>query len=73
MQAQTKLAGVIGQDGSVRRGGERGGDREVATVEVDTTFARVVGLGEGMKVCLSQSRKEGLGTRRGVFGLMEVQ
>lgn len=46
MQSQGKLASVVGS-GRDGRGGE---GKEVPTVEVDATFARLVGLSEGMKV-----------------------
>lgn len=50
MQSQTKLSPLIGRDGI--RGGSGGGrgEQEVATVEVDATLARRLGLSEGMKV-----------------------
>lgn len=50
MQSKTKLAPIVGGRDSVRGGGER----EVPTVEVDATFGRLVGFGEGMKVGFTQ-------------------
>lgn len=46
MQSKAKLAPIVGGKDGVRGGSER----EVPTVEVDATFGRLVGLGEGMKV-----------------------
>ncbi len=46
MQSKARLASVIGKD--AREGGAK--EREVPTVEIDGTFARVLGLGDGMKV-----------------------
>ncbi|KAK4542104.1 hypothetical protein LTR36_007135 [Oleoguttula mirabilis] len=51
MQSQAKLAPVVGRDGIA--GGRGGGGRQeqdVAVVEVDATFGRLLGLSEGMKV-----------------------
>jgi peroxin-1 len=48
MQSKAKLAPVVGKDG-IRSGTGRH-DQEVAVVEVDATFARLLGLGEGLKV-----------------------
>ena len=53
MQAQPKLAPMIGRDGIA--GGRGGGGRQeqdVSVVEVDATFGRLLGLSDGMKVCL---------------------
>ncbi len=60
MQSKAKLAAVGGKDGLAgaiagsrgegRDGGRGGMEREVPVVEVDATFARLLGLGEGMKV-----------------------
>ncbi|SMY25896.1 unnamed protein product [Zymoseptoria tritici ST99CH_1A5] len=44
MQSQTRMGSLVGRDGVRERG-----DKEVAGVEVDATFGRRVGLGEGMK------------------------
>jgi peroxin-1 len=49
MQSKAKLAPVVGKDG-IRSGTGRH-EQEVAVVEVDATFARLLGLGEGVKVC----------------------
>ena len=56
MQSQAKLAPVVSREGIA---GARGGGRQeqdIPTVEVDTTFGRLLGLSEGMKV---RWRKEG--------------
>nr|POE82725.1 hypothetical protein CFP56_68129 [Quercus suber] len=50
MQSQTKLVGIVGRDGLRDARGVGSGDKEVPTVEIDSQVARVVGLGEGMKV-----------------------
>lgn len=49
MRSQTRLAPVVGRDGIAGRDGSRQ-EQEVSVVEVDATFARLVGLGEGTKV-----------------------
>jgi peroxin-1 len=50
MQSQARLAPVVGRDGIA--GGRGGGrqEQDVSTVEVDATFGRLLGLGDGMKV-----------------------
>lgn len=49
MPSKQKLAPVVGRDGiSVAR------DQESSTVELDTTFGRLLGLNEGQKVCSFQ-------------------
>ncbi|KAK5164133.1 Peroxisome biosynthesis protein pex1 [Saxophila tyrrhenica] len=56
MQSKSRQTPFVGKEGLVGReregqGGRGGaGEREVPVVEVDGTFARLVGLGEGMKV-----------------------
>lgn len=54
MQSQAKVAPIVGRDGlaSARAGGRQ--EQEVPTVEVDTTFGRLLGLVEGMKVRISR-------------------
>lgn len=47
MQSQARLAGLVGREGV--RGTQ---EKEVATVEMDATFARRLGIGEGTKVRL---------------------
>jgi hypothetical protein len=49
MQSKPKLAPVVGKDGIAGRDGGRS-EKEIPTVEVDGTFARLLGLSEGMKV-----------------------
>ncbi|KAF2788701.1 peroxisome biosynthesis protein-like protein (PAS1/Peroxin-1) [Melanomma pulvis-pyrius CBS 109.77] len=54
MQSKRRLAPVVGRDGlSGSRGGPAGREQEIQTVEVDTTFARLIGLNEGHKVSIS--------------------
>ncbi|KAJ4301071.1 Peroxisome biosynthesis protein pex1 [Kalmusia sp. IMI 367209] len=51
MQSKRKLAPVVSRDGlSGTRGGPATREQEVQTVEVDMTFARLIGLNEGQKV-----------------------
>jgi peroxin-1 len=50
MQSKRRLAPVVGREGL---SGTRGGparDQDVQTVEVDATFARLIGINEGQKV-----------------------
>ena len=49
MPSKRRIAPVVGRDGI---SGVRGGSREqdVAVVEVDSTFGRVLGLSDGQKV-----------------------
>lgn len=51
MPSKSKLAPLVGKDG-LRTGRTGGGrqDQSVDTVEIDTTFARVLGIVEGQKV-----------------------
>jgi peroxin-1 len=54
MQSKRKLAPVVSRDGlSGTRGVATSREQDVATVEVDTTFARLIGLNEGHKVSIS--------------------
>jgi len=52
MQSQSKLAPIVGREGIA--GGGRGSsgrqEQEIAAVEVDATFGRLLGLSDGMKV-----------------------
>jgi peroxin-1 len=48
MQSQRRLASVIGRDGL--RGNQSTSQQDIPAVEVDTTFARLIGLSEGQKV-----------------------
>jgi peroxin-1 len=51
MQSQSKQTAIVGRDGiAASARGEGAGKREVDTVEVDATFGRLLGLGEGLKV-----------------------
>ncbi|KAL5445144.1 hypothetical protein PMIN06_008183 [Paraphaeosphaeria minitans] len=50
MQSKRKLASVVGRGGLTgTRGGPAAGQQDVQTVEVDMTFARLIGLNEGQK------------------------
>jgi len=52
MQSKGKPAPVVGRDGLAgSRGNTLANVQNLSTVEVDATFAQVVGLTEGMKVC----------------------
>ena len=44
MQSKQKTVSIVGRDGG------RGGKEETAVVEIDTTFARTLGLTEYQKV-----------------------
>jgi peroxin-1 len=48
MQSQRRLASVIGRDGL--RGNQSTSQQDIPAVEVDATFARLIGLAEGQKV-----------------------
>jgi peroxin-1 len=51
MQSKRKLAGVVGRDGIAgNRGSTASRDQEVAVVELDATFARLLGIADGQKV-----------------------
>ncbi|KAF2499179.1 AAA-domain-containing protein [Lophium mytilinum] len=51
MQSKRKLASVVGRDGlSGSRGSAVSRDQDVAVVEVDATYGRLLGLVEGQKV-----------------------
>ncbi|EME39300.1 hypothetical protein DOTSEDRAFT_159533 [Dothistroma septosporum NZE10] len=50
MQSQSKVAPLVGRD-AVRSGGRQ--EQDVPTVEIDATFARRLGLSEGMKAYVS--------------------
>ena len=53
MPSKRRLAPVVGRDG-ISTGYNRE-QQEVSTVELDTTFARLIGLAEGQKVHLTIS------------------
>lgn len=44
MQSKQKIVSIVGRDGG------RGGKEETAVVEIDTTFARTLGITEYQKV-----------------------
>lgn len=48
MPSRRKLAPVVGKDGI---SGGSSAREELSTVELDTTFGRLLGLAEGQKVC----------------------
>lgn len=51
MQSKRRLAPVVGREGlSGNRGGPAAREQDVQAVEVDATFARLIGLNEGQKV-----------------------
>lgn len=51
MQAQRKPAPVVGRDGIAgSRGTPVGREQDLAVVELDATFGRLLGLGDGQKV-----------------------
>ncbi|KAF1965021.1 peroxisome biosynthesis protein-like protein (PAS1/Peroxin-1) [Bimuria novae-zelandiae CBS 107.79] len=51
MQSKRKLAPVVSREGlSGTRGGPAAREQDVQTVELDMTFARLIGLNEGQKV-----------------------
>lgn len=50
MQSKRKLASLVGRDGIAgSRGAVVGREQEVAVVEMDATFARLLGVAEGQK------------------------
>ncbi|KAF2657302.1 AAA-domain-containing protein [Lophiostoma macrostomum CBS 122681] len=54
MQSKRRLAPVVSRDGlSGTRGTATARDQDVQAVEVDTTFARLIGLNDGQKVGIS--------------------
>ena len=54
MQSRRRLAPVVTRDGlSGSRGGPAARDQDVQCVEVDATFARLIGLDDGQKVEIS--------------------
>lgn len=48
MPSRRKLAPVVGKDGITAGSSAR---EELSTVELDTTFGRLLGIAEGQKVC----------------------
>ncbi|THZ81983.1 AAA-domain-containing protein [Aureobasidium pullulans] len=51
MQSQTRLAPIVSRNGiQGTRGNAARQDQDIATVEVDSTLARVLGISDGMKV-----------------------
>ncbi|EON65063.1 hypothetical protein W97_04298 [Coniosporium apollinis CBS 100218] len=51
MQSKSKLASIVGRDGlSGSRGATAGREQNVPVVELDATFARLLGITEGQKV-----------------------
>jgi peroxin-1 len=50
MPSKRKLAPVVGRDGI--SSGSSAREQDVSTVELDTTFGRVLGLSEGQRVSL---------------------
>jgi hypothetical protein len=57
MQSKRKLTSLVGREGIAgNRGAAVGREQEVAVVELDATFARLLGIADGTKVYLSQNR-----------------
>ena len=55
MQSKRKLTSLVGREGIAgSRGSAVGREQEVAVVELDATFARLLGITEGQKVYLSE-------------------
>lgn len=52
MPSKRRLAPVIGKDG-LR--GDSSREHEVAAIEIDSTFGKILGLTEGQKVCSMRS------------------
>ena len=54
MQSKRKLAPIVSRDGiSGTRGNPSGREQEVSLVEIDATFARILGISDGQKVTAS--------------------
>ncbi|KAF2200000.1 AAA-domain-containing protein [Delitschia confertaspora ATCC 74209] len=53
MQSKSKLAPLGGRDGLKGSRSTTGRDQDLPVIEVDTTFARLIGLVEGLKVGIS--------------------
>ena len=49
MQSKRKLASLVGRDG-IQRGAGAGREQDVSTVELDATFARLLGITDGQKI-----------------------
>jgi peroxin-1 len=51
MQSKRKLASLVGRDGIAgSRGSTAGREQEVPVVELDATYARLLGITDGQKV-----------------------
>lgn len=51
MQSKSKLVPIVGRDGlGGSRGAAAGREQNVSVVELDATFARLLGIAEGHKV-----------------------
>lgn len=53
MQSKRRLAPVVARDGVSNRSALGVREREVSLVEIDTSFAKTLGLVEGQQVCSS--------------------
>jgi peroxin-1 len=60
MPSKRKLAPVVSRDGINSNTSAR--EQEISSIEIDTTFARVLGLTEGQKVGDCRTYSERLGT-----------
>lgn len=60
MPSKRKLAPVVSRDGINSNTSAR--EQEISSIEIDTTFARVLGLTEGQKVGDCRTNSERLGT-----------
>ena len=56
MPSKRKLAPVVGRDGI--SSGSAAREQDISTVELDTTFARVLGLADGQRVRMPFETRE---------------
>ena len=57
MQSKRRLAALVGRDGIAgSRGSTAGREQEAMLVELDATFARLLGIADGQKVYSTESR-----------------
>jgi peroxin-1 len=54
MPSKRRLAPVVNRDGISGTRGSSVREQEIATIEIDTTFGKVLGLAEGAKVYTAQ-------------------
>jgi peroxin-1 len=53
MQSQTRLAPIVSRNGIQGTRGAARQDQDVASIELDTTLARVLGITNGLKVAVN--------------------